>query len=102
MIPPAVTRQQQNFIYSSEADMLNVALFGCTAKEWRDANPDKEGNIRDHATLEQLVVLTNLESLNAVLIEQELPQGERLTQLNSIAINQLNTLIKYNSTKRLK
>lgn len=82
--------------------MLNVALFGITAKEWREQNPAKEGNIRDHASLEQLVVLTNLESLNAVLIEQELPQGNRLKQLNSIAINQLKILVKYNHTKKLK
>ncbi len=102
LIPPTVTKQQQSFIYASEADLLNVALFGVTAKEWREQNPGKEGNMRDDATLEQLVVLTNLESLNAVLIEQGLPQGERLKQLNSIAINQLKILIKYNSTKKLK
>ncbi|MCA1758535.1 MAG: KilA-N domain-containing protein [Bacteroidales bacterium] len=102
LIPPEVTKQQQNFIYASEADMLNVALFGLTAKDWREQNPDKKGNVRDYATLEQLVVLTNLESLNAVLIEQGLPQGKRLKQLNSIAINQLKTLVKYNNTKQLK
>ena len=102
LIPPTVTRQQQSFIYASEADMLNVALFGMTAKEWREQNPGKEGNIRDYASLEQLVVLTNLESLNAVLIEQGLKQGERLKQLNTIAINQLKTLLKYNSHKKLK
>ena len=73
LIPPTVTGKQQSFIYASEADILNVALFGHTAKEWREANPGKEGNVRDYATLEQLVVLTNLESLNAVLIEQGLP-----------------------------
>ncbi|MGC9354346.1 MAG: KilA-N domain-containing protein [Mariniphaga sp.] len=102
LIPPAVTGKQQSFIYASEADVLNVALFGHTAKEWREANPGKEGNVRDYATLEQLVVLTNLESLNAVLIEQGLPQGQRLKQLNAIAISQLKTLIKYNNTKPLK
>jgi len=102
LIPPAVTSQQQTYIYANEADMLNVALFGHTAKEWRDTNPGKEGNVRDYATLEQLVVLTNLESLNAVLIEQGIPQGERLQQLNNIAINQIKTLLKYNSTKKLK
>ena len=102
LIPPQVNKKQQSFIYASEADMLNVALFGITAKEWREQNPAKEGNIRDHASLEQLVVLTNLESLNAVLIEQELPQGNRLKQLNSIAINQLKILVKYNHTKKLK
>jgi hypothetical protein len=102
LIPPKVSKKQQSLIYASEADMLNVALFGLTAKEWREKNPDKEGNIRDYATLEQLVVLTNLESLNAVFIEQGLPQGKRLKQLNDIAINQLKTLIKYNTTKKLK
>jgi hypothetical protein len=82
--------------------MLNMALFGHTAKEWREQNPDKKGNVRDYATLEQLVVLTNLESLNAVLIAQGLPQGKRLKQLNTIAINQLKTLVKYGNTKQLK
>ena len=102
LIPPTITKQQQSFIYANEADMLNMALFGYTAKDWRNANPNLEGNIRDYASLEQLVVLTNLESLNAVLIEQGLPQGERLHQLNVIAINQLKTLIKYNTTKKLQ
>jgi len=102
LIPPEVTKQQQNFIYASEADMLNVALFGLTAKDWREQNPDKKGNVRDYATLEQLVVLTNLESLNAVLIEQGLSQGKRLKQLNAIAISQLKTLVKYNNFKPLK
>jgi hypothetical protein len=102
LIPPTITKQQQSFIYANEADMLNMALFGYTAKDWRNANPNLEGNIRDYASLEQLVVLTNLESLNAVLIEQGLPQGERLQQLNTIAINQLKTLIKYNTTKKLQ
>jgi hypothetical protein len=102
LIPPKVSKKQQGFIYASEADILNVALFGLTAKEWREQNPDKTGNIRDEATLEQLVVLTNLESLNAILIEKGETQGERLKQLNTIAINQLKTLLKYNSTKKLK
>jgi len=81
--------------------MLNVALFGKTAKKWRDENPDKEGNIRDYATLEQLVILTNLESINAVLIRQELPQSERLVKLNEVAIIQMKTLIANSSIKRL-
>lgn len=102
LIPPEVTKKQQSYIYASEADMLNVALFGKTAREWREQNPGKKGNIRDHAPLEQLVVLTNLESLNAVLIEQGLEQGERLKQLNTIAINQLKTLINNKNLKRLK
>jgi hypothetical protein len=82
--------------------LLNVALFGQTAKQWRDANPDAEGNIRDHAPLEQLVVLTNLESLNAVLIRQGLTQVERLLKLNEIAISQMRTLLADNTMKRLK
>jgi len=82
--------------------VLNVALFGQTAKQWRDANPDAEGNIRDHAPLEQLVVLTNLESLNAVLIRQGLSQADRLQKLNEIAISQMRTLLADNTMKRLK
>ena len=81
--------------------MLNVALFGKTAKDWRDENPDKEGTIRDYATLEQLVILTNLESINAVLIRQELPQSERLVKLNEVAIIQMKSLIANTSIKRL-
>jgi hypothetical protein len=86
----------------NEADMLNVALFGKTAKQWRDANPEAEGNIRDQATLEQLVVLSNLESLNSVLIRQELRQPERLLRLNRIAITQMRSLLTSTSMKRLK
>ena len=82
--------------------MLNVALFGQTAKQWRDTNPDAAGNIRDHAPLEQLVVLTNLESLNAVLIRQGLTQADRLLKLNEIAISQMRTLLADNTMKRLK
>ena len=78
IIPPVITRQQSSIIYASEADVLNMALFGQTAATWRTINKNKEGNLRDHATLEQLVVLTNLESLNSVLIRQGLPQPERL------------------------
>ena len=89
-------------IYATEADLLNVALFGKTAKEWRDENPDKDGNIRDYATIEQLVVLTNLESINAVLIRQALPQTERLGKLNEIAITQMKSLVTNMSIKKLK
>ena len=78
IIPKVVTKAQAGFVYASEADLLNVALFGMTAAEWRTANPDKDGNMRDHATLEQLVVLSNMESINALLIRQGLPQKERL------------------------
>lgn len=102
LIPPAVTKQQTGIIYANEADLLNVALFGKTAKEWREQNPAKDGNIRDYATLEQLVVLTNLESINAVLIRQKLPQGERLKKLNEIAISQMKSLLSNISIKKLK
>jgi len=102
LIPPSITKSQASVVYASEADLLNVALFGQTAKQWRDAHPDAAGNIRDHAPLEQLVVLTNLESLNSVLIRQGLPQSERLTTLNGIAITQMKTLLAANNVKRLK
>ena len=102
LIPPSVTKAQAAAVYASEADLLNVALFGQTAKQWRDAHPDAEGNIRDHAPLEQLVVLTNLESLNSVLVRQGLPQPERLAMLNGIAITQMRTLLTASSVRRLK
>ncbi len=92
LIPAEVTAKQAAFTYANEADLLNVALFGQTAREWRDANPGKEGNMRDHATLEQLLVLANLENMNAEFIHMELPQGERLKRLNAIAIRQMRTL----------
>ncbi len=101
LIPPRVTRQQANTIYATEADLLNVALFGITAAQWRQANPDQAGNMRDAATLEQLVVLSNLESINAVLIHQGLNQSERLTQLNEIAINQMRSLVSSTAIKQL-
>ncbi|MCX6912092.1 MAG: KilA-N domain-containing protein [Verrucomicrobia bacterium] len=102
LIPPSVTKAQAAAVYASEADLLNVALFGQTAKQWRDAHPDAEGNIRDHAPLEHLVVLTNLESLNSVLVRQGLPQPERLAMLNGIAITQMRTLLTASSVRRLK
>ncbi|MBI3344003.1 MAG: KilA-N domain-containing protein [Gammaproteobacteria bacterium] len=102
LIPPAITKKRASLVYANEADLLNVALFGQTAKEWRDTHPDAEGNIRDHAPLEQLVVLTNLESLNSVLIRQGLPQPERLRKLNEIAISQMRTLLADTNVKRLK
>jgi hypothetical protein len=92
LIPPEVTAAQAAITYATEADLLNVALFGQTAKQWRDANPKLDGNMRDHATLEQLLVLTNLEGLNAEFIHMKLPQGERLRKLNTIAIRQIQTL----------
>ena len=102
LIPPSITKAQATLVYANEADLLNVALFGQTAKQWRDAHPDADGNIRDHAPLEQLVVLTNLESLNSVLIRQGQPQPERLHRLNEIAITQMRTLLSANNVKRLK
>ena len=101
IIPHEVTRAQAAMTYASEADLLNVALFGMTAAEWRTANPDKDGNMRDHATLEQLVVLSNMESINALLIRQGLPQSERLIQLNGTAITQMKSLVSASIQKRL-
>lgn len=92
LIPPQVTSAQAAITYANEADLLNVALFGLTAKEWRMANPSLEGNMRDHATIEQLLVLANMESLNAEFIHMGLSQGERLVKLNDIAIRQMKTL----------
>jgi len=102
LIPKELSKSQISFVYANEADLLNVALFGLTAKEWRDANPDKEGNVRDYTTIEQLVVLSNLESINAVLINQGLVQHERLKQLNQIAITQMKSLINNQQIKKLK
>ena len=102
LIPNTITKAQSGKLYASEADRLNVALFGQTAKEWRTANPDAKGNIRDHAPIEQLVVLTNLESLNSVFIRQELAPSERLLKLNEIAISQMRSLLASDGTKRLK
>lgn len=102
LIPQKITQQQASYLYADEADLLNVALFGITAKEWRDNNPDKNTNIRDNATLEQLVVLSNLESINALLIRQGMPRNERLMQLNNVAIMQMKSLLSNNSLKSLK
>jgi len=102
LIPKELSKVQIQFIYADEADILNVALFGMTAKQWRDNNPGKEGNIRDYATIEQLVVLSNLESINAVLIHQGLNQSERLKQLNKTAIQQMKSLVNNLNVKKLK
>jgi len=101
LVPPELTKAQTSVIYANEADLLNMALFGITAAEWRTANPDKEGNLRDHATLEQLVVLSNLESINALMIHQGLTQQERLTRLNATAITQMRSLLGSPAMKRL-
>ena len=92
LIPAKVTPAQANIIYASEADVLNVAMFSMTAKQWREANPELKGNIRDYATINELICLSNMENLNAVLIEQGIPQSERLIKLNQIAIHQMSIL----------
>jgi hypothetical protein len=102
LIPPSITKAQAIAAYASEADLLNVALFGQTAKQWRDAHPKACGNIRDYAPIEQLVVLTNLECLNSVLIRQGIPQPERLRMLNDTARVQMRTLLTASGVKRLK
>jgi hypothetical protein len=93
LIPSQISKTQAAIIYANEADVLNMALFGMTAKQWRDSNSDLKGNIRDYATIEQLVVLSNMESTNALLIHQELTQSERLIQLNQLAITQMKSLV---------
>ncbi|MCL2761170.1 MAG: KilA-N domain-containing protein [Desulfuromonadales bacterium] len=102
IIPNIVTKEQISYTYAEEADLLNVALFGMTAKQWRDTNPDLKGNVRDYATLEQLVVLSNMESINALLIRQELSQSDRLVQLNNVAITQMKSLVENKNLKMLK
>lgn len=102
LMPKELSKAQTSIVYASEADLLNVALFGITAKQWRDANPNVEGNIRDMATIEQLVVISNLESINAVLIHQGLQQTELLIQLNKIAITQMKSLINNKNINKLK
>ena len=101
LVPPLLTRSQASAVYASEADLLNMALFGQTAAEWRRKFPKSDGNMRDAATLEQLVVLSNLESINAVLINQGASQTERLTQLNTIAISQMRSLLNASAIKGL-
>ncbi|MFI5137562.1 MAG: KilA-N domain-containing protein [Sphingobacteriales bacterium] len=102
LIPKELDKSQANFVYASEADVLNVALFNKTAKQWRDENPNQEGNVRDQATIEQLLVLANIESMNAEFIRMALPQNERLLKLNQIAISQLKSLIGNPAIKKLK
>jgi hypothetical protein len=93
LIPAEITKQQATMVYASEADLLNVALFGITAKQWRDVHTDEKGNLRDKASLEQLIVLSNLESINALLVSQGLSQHDRLVQLNKVAIVQMKSLL---------
>jgi len=102
LVPAALSPARANMVYASEADILNVALFGMTATEWRCANPDKDGNLRDQATAAQLVCLANLENLNALFIKEGLPQGERLARLNAIAIHQMTLLTEDSRIRRLE
>ena len=97
-----MTPAQATITYANEADMLNVALFGQTAKQWRDVHPELEGNMRDYASIEQLLVLANIESMNAELIHMGLAQGERLRRLNEIAIRQMQVLTSASAIKQLK
>ena len=102
LIPPELTVAQKSLIYADEADMLNVAMFGMTAKQWRDLHPGEKGNIRDYATINQLICLSNMENLNAVFIHDGLPQTERLIKLNKIAIQQMKVLENIEDNKVLK
>ncbi len=102
LIPEELTAQQISIVYASEADVLNMALFGITAKQWRDANPDLKGNIRDYATINELICLSNMENINAVLINEQVPQRERLQKLNQIAIQQMRVLQEVENRKLLK
>ncbi len=101
LIPQILDKKQTTLLYASEADVLNMALFGMTAKQWRDMNPNEKGNVRDYATIQQLVVLSNLESINAMLIAQAMPQNERLIQLNKLAITQMKSLVNNQHIKKL-
>ena len=102
LIPEEVTVQQASIIYAEEADVLNVAMFGKTAKQWRDENPDLKGNIRDYASINELICLSNMENLNAVFIDQGIPQSERLIRLNQIAIHQMSVLENDGQRKLLR
>ena len=102
LIPEEVTKEQSSIIYAEEADVLNVAMFGMTAKQWREANPELKGNIRDYATINELICLPNMENINAVLINDGMPQGERLIKLNQIAIQQMQVLEDNEGRRLLK
>ena len=102
LIPPMLTSQQITFVYASETDVLNVALFGMTAKEWRDKNSNLKGNIRDYASINELICLSNMENINALLINDKIPQSERLIKLNKIAIQQMKVLSEIEDKKYLK
>ncbi len=102
LIPHLVSKKQQSFAYASEADLLNVALFGKTAKEWEEQNAQAKGNMRDEATIQQLIVLSNLESMNAELIKQEIPQNLRLIALNKMAVEQMTSIMGSTALRRLE
>ena len=102
LIPQLVSKKQQSFTYANEADMLNVAMFGQTAKEWKKHNPDTKGNMRDETTIQQLIVLSNMESMNAELIKQGIPQSRRLVVLNKMAIEQMSSILESSAFKKLK
>ena len=101
LIPAEITKAQASIIYANEADVLNVSMFGMTAKQWHDANPDLKGNIRDYASINELICLSNMENLNAVFIEQGMPQKERLIKLNQIAIHQMSVLESSDNDRKL-
>ena len=102
LIPEEVTAAQASIIYAEEADVLNVAMFGQTAKQWREAHPELKGNIRDYASINELICLANMENINAVLIDEGVPQGDRLVRLNQIAINQMRVLENDDNRNLLK
>ena len=102
IVPEEIDAYHKSLIYAEEADVLNVAMFGMTAKEWRDSNPDKKGNIRDYATINELICLSNMENLNAVFINDGMPQTERLVKLNQVAIQQMQVLEESENRKYLK
>ena len=101
LLPTEITREQASHVYADEADVLNVAMFGKTARQWREENPDLKGNIRDYASINELICLSNMENLNAVFIEQDMPQSERLVKLNQIAIHQMSILESDNTDRKL-
>lgn len=102
IVPEEIDAYHKSLIYAEEADVLNVAMFGMTAKEWRDANPDKKGNIRDYTSINELICLSNMENLNAVFINDGMPQTERLVKLNQVAIQQMQVLEESENRKYLK
>ncbi len=101
LVPPEITKAQASIIYANEADVLNMAMFGMSAKQWRESNPSLLGNIRDHASMNALICLSNMESINAILIQEGMPQGERLIKLNKIAIHQMQVLESNENGRKL-